>query len=443
MSDEIVAIHKSKLTALGNSVRAKTGGSEEMALDVMKSKVDGLDTTAIVSNSSSNVKHIVRESGITAINKSNMIMTPQSAVGTNLTPFSNMQTDYRVVIKFKHTGGSSGNRGVASSVAYDTGYTYIPSFTIKGGDTTYHFLYGAGEVVFSHTSDTTNWYIVVMRYDAVNGLHICSLYSENGELIESQSIKESVSTSSSGIAIGGWRGNSGDLFYGDFDLGCSAIIIDGNIVWGQLPERFANIGIEDIDYTDPTQFQKCEYIQGTGSQYFVSDYYMTPNSRIVADMQFTERTYQGRVFGCATNSNNYSTYNLYINGSGYWATAHKDGTGDWTSTNVYADTNRHTFDFYANRYIKIDNGSVVDKTFANATTHNSETVIDFLHNHEPSSVTAKGKVWSIQASENDVVVRDYQPAYNIYTGEAGLFDYVNNTFLRNAGTGVFTKGADI
>lgn len=442
MIPELVTVHTSLLTDLGDAVRAKTGGSEEMTLGSMEEKVSGLDTTAIVSNPSSAIKHIVRESGITALNKNYMIMTPQSAVGTNLTPFSNMQTDYRVVIKFKHTGGSSTNRGVVSSVAYDTGYKLIPSFTIRGSDTTYHFTYGDNEVVFSHTADTTNWYIVVMRYDADNGLHICSLYNENGELIEAQSIRGSVSTSSSGIAIGNWRGNNGDNFYGDFDLGCSAIIIDGNTVWGQLPERFANIGIVDVDYTDPTQFQKCEYIQGSGSQYITTDYYMTPTSRVVADMQFTAASNQARVFNSQTTNSNYSTYSVYINGGGYWATAHKDGQGDWTSTNVYANTSRHTFDFYANHYFKVDSGTTVDKTFTNATTHNSERPIVLLHN-DGGTETGAAKIYSVKAYDGETFVRDYRPSYNIYTGEIGLFDYANNTFLRNAGTGVFTKGADI
>ena len=448
MSDELVYVKKSQLTGLGDAVRAKTGGADEMTLDEMENKVDGLDTTAIVSNSSSNIKHITRASGITAINKGYMMLTPQSAIGTNLTPFSNLQTDYRIVIKFKHTGGDSGNRGIISSVAYDTGYKLIPSFSIQSNGTLFKFVYGVNgndqyNVEFDTVPNTTDWMIVAIWYDATHGLHICSLYDEDGEFIEAKSVKTSVATSSSGLAMGGWRGNSGNYLYGDIDLGCSAIIIDENIVWGELPEKFANLGIVNADYTDPTQFKECEYIQGSGGQYITTDYYMTPTSRVVADMQFTSVTSQARVFNSQTTNSNYSTYSVYINGSNYWATAHKDGQGDWVSTNVYANTNRHTFDFYANQYFKIDNGTTVDKTFTNATTHNSERPIVLLKNDDSSSsVIGAAKIYSVKAYDGDTLVRDYRPAYNIYTGEIGLFDYENNTFLTNAGTGMFTKGAD-
>lgn len=187
-----------------------------------------------------------------------------------------------------------------------------------------------------------------------------------------------------------------------------------------------------------------EYIESNGTQYIQLDYYMTPGSRIVADIQFLEIIKQSRILATQYNNSNYSTYEFYINNSGYWATGHKNGDGDWTASNVLADTNRHIFDYYANHYYKIDNGTVLDGTFINTVTHNSYYPIRiFLQSPTQSGsyVYSKGRLFGYEVYNDDSIkVRNCKACHDSLTNSYGLFDTINKIFYPNAGSGDFTPG---
>lgn len=194
------------------------------------------------------------------------------------------------------------------------------------------------------------------------------------------------------------------------------------------------------DYID----EYYEYIESSGTQYIQLDYYMTPGSRVVADIQFLETIRQSRIIATQYNNSNYSTYEFYINGSGYWATGHKNGDGDWTASSVVADTNRHIFDYWANHYYKIDNGTVLDGTFTNTTTHNSYYPIRiFLQSPAQSGSYAysKGRIFGYEIyDDNEIKVRDCKPCHDSLTNSYGLFDPLTRMFYPNAGSGSFTPG---
>jgi hypothetical protein len=48
------------------------------------------------------------------------------------------------------------------------------------------------------------------------------------------------------------------------------------------------------------------------------------------------------------------------------------------------------------------------------------------------------KIW-----ENGTRVQDFVPCYRKADGVIGMYDLVTDTFFTNAGTGTFTKGADV
>ncbi len=54
-----------------------------------------------------------------------------------------------------------------------------------------------------------------------------------------------------------------------------------------------------------------------------------------------------------------------------------------------------------------------------------------------------GKFYSHQHKRNGVIVRDFKPCYRKSDGVIGIYDIVSKTFFTNAGTGNFTKGADV
>lgn len=56
---------------------------------------------------------------------------------------------------------------------------------------------------------------------------------------------------------------------------------------------------------------------------------------------------------------------------------------------------------------------------------------------------AKARIYSVRFYIGSTLVRDYIPVYNIYTGEAGMFDMLEKMFYGNNGSGTFLKGADV
>ena len=86
------------------------------------------------------------------------------------------------------------------------------------------------------------------------------------------------------------------------------------------------------------------YIDTDGSQTVVLDYYVKPNTKIVADYAFLSVTpLQSRVFAASGREAGMSCAH-YINGSGQYAFAFRNGDGDWSSTAITVTTDRRTFE---------------------------------------------------------------------------------------------------
>ena len=89
-----------------------------------------------------------------------------------------------------------------------------------------------------------------------------------------------------------------------------------------------------------------ESLRQTGTQYI--DTGIKPNQTTIVslDFQFSDAsTTQQRVFGVSSDSGkDYATFSFdaYINGSGYWASACQDGGGDFLASTLKASTDRLT-----------------------------------------------------------------------------------------------------
>ena len=86
------------------------------------------------------------------------------------------------------------------------------------------------------------------------------------------------------------------------------------------------------------------YIDSDGTQSIVLDYYVKPTTKIVADYAFLSVTpVQSRVFAASGREAGMSCAH-YINGSGNYAFAFRNGDGDWLNTAVPVTTDRRTFE---------------------------------------------------------------------------------------------------
>ena len=85
----------------------------------------------------------------------------------------------------------------------------------------------------------------------------------------------------------------------------------------------------------------------------------------------------------------------------------------------------------------------------NSLTPNSHNVFLFANNSGGTAASASYRVCNLYSckmykdSTLENMVRDFVPCYRKADSVVGLFDLVSNTFFTNAGTGTFTKGADV
>lgn len=89
--------------------------------------------------------------------------------------------------------------------------------------------------------------------------------------------------------------------------------------------------------------------------------------------------------------------------------------------------------------VKIDGEQFA--TFSNKSVTENENV--FLFGISANTRPTWARIYSLQIIENGSMVRDFVPCYRKADNEIGMFDLVSNTFFTNAGTGTFTKGADV
>ena len=185
-------------------------------------------------------------------------------------------------------------------------------------------------------------------------------------------------------------------------------------------------------------YQPVEYIESTGPQYINTNHKPLSTTRVVIEMAFTE-----------TPPSNSSFLNGSTNGTWGFTWGYEGATGKFTTlvNNSYSwsafatgDTSRHTWDLQ-NGSQKMDNTQVSTTSF---TQTNTVPLYLFARNtnNNPNNYS-KTKVYSCKIYESGVLTLDLIPCYNKNSGVIGLYDKVNGSFYTNAGTGTFTKGADI
>ena len=192
-----------------------------------------------------------------------------------------------------------------------------------------------------------------------------------------------------------------------------------------------------------TVFQPVEYIESTGTQYIDTGIVAQADDIWTLDVQFTGNVSIGNflINGCYATSGGQTTSRMSI---GVWQGKFQYAC-DVTAIEVTAtaDNNRHTFKLDTlNKKFTIDNTD----EYSIGTVYLSELPnIAFcgrLSGNGFENGTSE-RVFGSTYERNGVLLRNYVPVRNLATNENGLFDTVNLVFYPNAGTGTFTKGADV
>lgn len=190
-------------------------------------------------------------------------------------------------------------------------------------------------------------------------------------------------------------------------------------------------------------YTRLDYIECNGAQAINTNFYVKPTSTVEITFQYTALTPQSRLFGVRSATS--LVYGSYINGSGYFAYAYKNNTGNWQGTNFKADYNKHTVimngkDLFYN----------IDMTYAltlNGSPTNTSDVPLVLTAEifEDSTLSsfASLKLYKCKIYDNGVLIRDYIPVKRNSDNIAGLYDSVNNVFYNSTTSTEYLAGNEV
>lgn len=196
----------------------------------------------------------------------------------------------------------------------------------------------------------------------------------------------------------------------------------------------------------PSIYQQVEYLESTGTQFI--DTGLIPSNNIGIDITFSSPNVSGSQYICgARNKNNGVEFAVGGSASNtYWA-LYFGGNAMLTTFNR-ANNNRIRV-VISPRVDGVRNVSVTDLNTGVTTTNLSYVSINTTFNmllfgyNGSSKNLGSSKIERFIAFTSDSVLRDYYSCYIKKSGEAGMYDKVNDEFNTNAGTGTFKKGGDI
>jgi len=184
-------------------------------------------------------------------------------------------------------------------------------------------------------------------------------------------------------------------------------------------------------------FQPVEYIESTGTQRI--DTGIKTTNGVIIDFQYTSATNDSSCFGAMTN-NTTNRYDIIYYDGLYFSC----GNGADVSSEITGDATRRILleQGVTNQDLKIDGTTIATyPAFTNGCTYNTHL---FARKQGSSSYKyASVKIYSCKLYVDGTLQRDFVPCYRISDSVIGMYDTVNGVFYTNAGSGTFTKGADV
>ena len=189
-------------------------------------------------------------------------------------------------------------------------------------------------------------------------------------------------------------------------------------------------------------YEELEYIESTGTQYINTRYNSesgVQNMRIYVDGSYYDMS-GWRVHGCSGSTSLYvGVYNSTI----YYGTGSADKSASVTYTKgeriqMDNDAYHKTVTIYNVTKGKLE--KTITYTPANKTSTVSFSLFAYASSSNQKTNLQKSRIYDAKIYDKDVLVRDFVPVRNKYTGEIGMYDLANNTFYHNDGTGDFIAG---
>lgn len=193
----------------------------------------------------------------------------------------------------------------------------------------------------------------------------------------------------------------------------------------------------------PSGFAECEFLQGTGTQYIISDV-VPRNTKTEADFQFGD--IPSNTDGIVTSrydTGNQRYYTLFKTSVNTLRFVSRDNNNAWQTP---FDTGRHTFVFNDSAHGAYFDGLLKNTKATFACTAGDRPLGIFCRNstHGAEAISPV-KIYSLKFTDNDTdtVIGEYVPCVKTSTGEAGMYDLIGHKFYGNDGTGDFIAGPSV
>lgn len=186
----------------------------------------------------------------------------------------------------------------------------------------------------------------------------------------------------------------------------------------------------------PSAYQEVEYIESNGAQWIDTGVTGSNGIGYVLDYMPLNVATEKAIFGEGSGN---ARCCFHIGGwwFPYW------GASQYTSGAVVNTRYVLSYNYQNDRAFKVDGVSKL--TFSGSPSVGSNTA--WLFNvHNPSWGTGYGasmRLYSCQMYTGATLVRDFVPCYRKSDSVIGLYDLVNDIFYTNAGSGTFSKGANV
>lgn len=197
----------------------------------------------------------------------------------------------------------------------------------------------------------------------------------------------------------------------------------------------------------PSEFQQVEYIESTGEQYIDTGVGGKPNISAKAKFMYTDLTTQsnGWVCACSDTSGVRRLMILGLSNDSYFRIGYGNLLQNST-TQATINTLYEVESIYSVGEQKvIVNGNEVIKTTneSDFTLPYNLTIFGFRIVANTIAQYGYLKLYYLKLYKDNVLTRDYIPCYRKSDNVIGLYDLVNGIFYVNAGSGTFSKGADV
>ncbi len=191
--------------------------------------------------------------------------------------------------------------------------------------------------------------------------------------------------------------------------------------------------------TLPSEYERYEYIETDGTQFFDCNYVFNNNIRIKVDFMTSGNIPTDKstvLFYSGSGGNNYG---FALGSSAINGRVRAFYNSVWNGTTFLSVNTRYKLYFDKEKLYLNDN---LIHTFSSSTFTNSYTMpffAQYYNNLNPINYASSGtRIYYIQIYDNDDLVRYLVPALNKNTNIVGMYDMVNDIFYTNPGNSSFT-----